>query len=241
MFYLCTNKQSTHLKRGAIREGLKKIGYSTDFNGTLSLGRELTEVEKNYINTFSSTRRMKRDVNKLMEKYKGLYGLPLPIEGKTPEEIYGLDGEYFVYDDGDFGQSNDGTIIDYNIHPGAVSYGKVAKSNLSLSVPENSGVTEEKADEFISVMDVINENNRRAGNNEACPGLWCQWVINDDNELEWDGSEKFYGYTDWLRYLINRFFEPWGVKLNGQINWRGEDFSDYGRIDVVDNIVTVTE
>jgi hypothetical protein len=46
------------------------------------------------------------------------------------------------------------------------------------------------------------------------PGLWCQWVVNDYNYLEWDGGEKFYNYTEWLDYLIEHFFEPWGYTLN---------------------------
>jgi hypothetical protein len=52
------------------------MGYSTDFYGALKLSRPATEKEKKYINTFSGTRRMKRDVNKLMELYKGQHGLP---------------------------------------------------------------------------------------------------------------------------------------------------------------------
>ena len=52
------------------------MGYSTDFYGALQLSRPATEQEKNYINLFSGTRRMKRDIVKLMELYKGQHGLP---------------------------------------------------------------------------------------------------------------------------------------------------------------------
>lgn len=69
------------------------------------------------------------------------------------------------------------------------------------------------------------------------PGLWCQWVINDDNELEWDGGEKFYYYEEWLNYLIDNFFEPEGYVLNGDIHFNGEDDEDLGIIHVVDNKV----
>ena len=71
-----------------------------------------------------------------------------------------------------------------------------------------------------------------------CPGLWCQWIIRD-NQLVWDGGEKFYKYTEWLRYLIENFFAPSGYILNGRIEFQGEDVSDRGWIDVVDNIVTM--
>lgn len=69
------------------------------------------------------------------------------------------------------------------------------------------------------------------------PGLWCQWIINDNNELVWDEGEKFYNYTEWLEYLIKHFFAPLGYLLNGNISWQGEDESDFGTIHVVDNVV----
>ena len=71
------------------------------------------------------------------------------------------------------------------------------------------------------------------------PGLWCQWIINRDGELEWDGGEKFYEYEEWLRYLINHFFAPSGYILNGEIEFQGEDRDDFGIIIVKDNVVTV--
>ena len=73
------------------------------------------------------------------------------------------------------------------------------------------------------------------------PGLWCQWIINDNGELEWDGGEKFYCYVEWLEYLIENFFDPEGYILNGIIGYQGESFDDYGDIVVIDNDVTVNE
>ena len=72
------------------------------------------------------------------------------------------------------------------------------------------------------------------------PGLWCQWVING-NELEWDGGEKFYNYVEWLEYLIENFFKPWGVTINGEVEWSGESRSDIGKIVVTDNKVQALE
>lgn len=71
------------------------------------------------------------------------------------------------------------------------------------------------------------------------PGLWCQWIITDNGELEWDGGEKFYYYEEWLNYLIDNFFEPEGYMLNGTISFQGEDLDDYGDIVVSNNIVTI--
>ena len=81
--------------------------------------------------------------------------------------------------------------------------------------------------------DVVDYNRPPAGQ----PGLWCQWIINDNGELEWDGGEKFYEYEAWLDYLIDNFFEPLGYVLNGDIEWQGEESDDFGIIHVKDNFV----
>jgi len=185
------------------------MGYTTDFYGSLKLNKELTPEQKNYINTFSNTRRMKRDVNILMELYKGKWGYPGIPENSNPALIYGNDGEYFVYDDGNCGQLHDKSIIEYNIPPGQTNFMR---------------------------LDKIGQ-----------PGLWCQWVIEEDIKdlgnqyLQWDGNEKFYNYIEWLEYLIKHFFEKWDVLLNGEIIWEGEDSSDLGKIIVKNNVVTVKE
>jgi len=70
------------------------------------------------------------------------------------------------------------------------------------------------------------------------PGLWCQWVPSEDGTIiEWDGVEKFYNYVEWLEYIIEHFLKPWGYKLNGSVEWQGEDRDDIGQINVVDNVV----
>ena len=69
------------------------------------------------------------------------------------------------------------------------------------------------------------------------PGLWCQWEVSEDGNLQWDEGEKFYSYTEWLEYLIQHFFAPWGKTLNGSIHWDGEDSEDRGMIWVKNNEV----
>jgi len=108
------------------------------------------------------------------------------------EEIYGVDGEYFVGASGHGGQDHDTTIVNYNQPP------------------------------------------------SGQPGLWCQWTTNSrGTRLEWDGGEKFYSYVEWLEYLIEHFFSKWGVLLNGEVTWDGEDRNDKGKIIVKDNEVIV--
>ena len=81
---------------------------------------------------------------------------------------------------------------------------------------------------------VIDNNN----NPDTQPGLWCQWAIADNSKwLIWDGGEKFYNYTEWLIYLIDNFFKPFGYVLNGEVEWQGEDSDDYGIVGVEDNKV----
>ena len=72
------------------------------------------------------------------------------------------------------------------------------------------------------------------------PGLWCQWIPGDsDDTIEWNYTEKFYNYIEWLEYLIERFLKPWGYTLNGEVNWYGEDRDDLGRIIVENNLIIV--
>jgi hypothetical protein len=87
-------------------------------------------------------------------------------------------------------------------------------------------------------VSVVDSNSPPTGQ----PGLWCQWVVNSlGTELTWDGGEKFYCYVEWLRYLINQFFHPWGFVLNGSIDWQGEERKDRGTIIVINNKVATEE
>lgn len=75
-----------------------------------------------------------------------------------------------------------------------------------------------------------------------CPQAYLQWVISEDGtRLEWDGSEKFYEYEEWLDYLLAECFTPWGYKLNGEIHWNGEEPGDEGIIYVKDNVAEAVE
>ena len=177
------------------------MGYTTDFDGSLKISRPLTQKQVKYINLLNSTRRMKRDVNKLMELYKGKHGNPFAKDKTNASEVYGHEGEYFAREDGNMGQSDDPSVLDHNCPPGQRGFaqGHVEKGQ---------------------------------------PGLWCQWEISEDGtELSWDGGEKFYNYVAWLKYLIKNFLGPWGRKLNGEIEWHGEDRTDIGKIVVKNNEV----
>lgn len=60
--------------------------------------------------------------------------------------------------------------------------------------------------------------------NSAMPGIWCQWVPNEDGTaLLWDGTEKFYNSAEWLRYLIKAFLRPSGHLVTGRVTATGQD------------------
>ena len=194
------------------------MGYSTDFGGSFQLSRPTTTVEKDFLDKLVETRRMKRDVNKLMEMFKGEHGYPFAEDKTNPNQVYGYMGEYFVGGGGSMGRAQDDSIIDYNSASGEIGWQDY----------KGDWVLKQK------LQDQLNNDSLKQ------PGLWLQWELSlDGTELSWDGNEKFYDYIEWLQYLIQHFFEKWGIKLNGEVEWQGEDSSDFGKIVVTDNVVEI--
>ncbi len=72
------------------------------------------------------------------------------------------------------------------------------------------------------------------------PSLWCQWRPSDNGLfIQWDGSEKFYNYVEWIEYIIDNILKPNGYYLNGDVSFQGEDPNDNGIISIKDNIVCI--
>jgi hypothetical protein len=70
------------------------------------------------------------------------------------------------------------------------------------------------------------------------PGLWLGWIPNETGtQLKWNLVEKFYYYREWLQFLIDEFFKPWGYTLNGEVHYYGEDEDDYGIITIKNNVM----
>lgn len=68
------------------------------------------------------------------------------------------------------------------------------------------------------------------------PNSYCQWEIDKYGYyLRWDNGEKFYYYVEWLEWLIENFFEPKEIELNGKMEWSGEEVKDNGVIVINDN------
>ena len=87
------------------------------------------------------------------------------------------------------------------------------------------------------VVETINLFLSKRHDEENYPGIWCQWIINSNGRLLWNGGEKFYYYIEWLQYLIDEYFKPQGYELNGKVNYRGERLEDMGMIYIKGNNV----
>lgn len=77
---------------------------------------------------------------------------------------------------------------------------------------------------------------------KGCPGLYCQWIIDETLQLVYDNSENFHHFEKWLNFLIEHFFEPMEYKLNGRIDFwidEIESCDEWGDITVINNKVTV--
>ena len=155
------------------------MGYTTDFEGAITIDPPLNGSEIAYINKFSSTRRMNR-----------------------------TKGPYFIDGDGFMGQDDRGDVIDGN------------------------------------------------SPDPTQPGLWCQWNVNDD-EIFWDGNEKFYSSAEWMTYIIDHFLKEgaeaskandpqfkdftFNHVCNGSIYAQGEDPNDMWKLEVTGNSVVVRD
>lgn len=87
------------------------------------------------------------------------------------------------------------------------------------------------------IIEIVNDISKTRHDDKKYPGIWCNWVINSNRNLEWNGAEKFYNYIEWLQYLVQNVFAPKGYQLNGRIRYQGERMEDIGVIYVKDNVV----
>lgn len=85
------------------------MGYSTDFHGSFDVSPPLSAEQTAYLRAFNETRRMTRDpsiASTLPDPVRDAVGLPI-----------GPQGAYFVGGQGDFGQDNDASVVNYNREP----------------------------------------------------------------------------------------------------------------------------
>ncbi len=206
------------------------MGYSTWFNGEWSVTPALKPEHLAYLKAFATTRRMMRDeakAEKLPDPLRLAVGLPI-----------GFEGAYYVGGAGDdFGQTKDGSVVNYNEPPGSAHIPYPQFPGKNATEAEHVRHRQELTS-WYALSETAKQQALAMG--IAQPGLWCQWVPNDDGTvIEHDGREKFYEYTAWIEYLIHHFLGPWGYKLNGDVYWDGEESDDKGLIEIKDNVVKV--
>ncbi len=67
---------------------------------------------------------------------------------------------------------------------------------------------------------------------------WSPWSINKEGtelSIECDGSA--YYWEEVLQLMVDQFFSPKGIILNGEMTWNGEEGGDLGRLIVKDNVI----
>lgn len=74
------------------------------------------------------------------------------------------------------------------------------------------------------------------------PDSFCQWIVGSDGQsIEHNDDEKFYYHEEWLDYLIDNYFKPWGVTMSGNVIWTGENAGDSGVLFAKDNMVKAVQ
>lgn len=187
------------------------MGYTTEFQGEFIFDRPLDENLERYLNSLFHSRRMRRDPEKIKA-----------MDPSWKEHCYrgilGKEGEFY--------------------YPPEYIPRKFLQQ--FPFEPLIRGQHSKKADPVYNDFGQLNDVSVVDYNYppEGQPGLWCDWEVKK-NTLFWNGGEKFYRYTEWLKYLIAQFFIPEGYVLNGNVNFRGDDFDDVGQIVVENNKVFV--
>jgi hypothetical protein len=89
--------------------------------------------------------------------------------------------------------------------------------------------------EHVALLTRINASDARDADfpiaADEYPSFYCEWRPSEDGaSLGWDGSEKFYGYVEWLEWLIDRVFREHGYAVSGRVRFMGEEIGDGGTI-----------
>lgn len=200
------------------------MGYHTNFNGLLEITPHLNAHEVAFLEEFNRTRRMARQK-----------------------------GPYYVKSDGQFGQSHEDDVLDFN----------------------STGIAMKLDDTGNYVYGDIDNPPPEHGTPAQMPGLWCPWTPGtyhqatkpdeEINAIVWDEGEKPYDSAEWLAYLIDNFLRPdayastpEGQQLvglageterfshftfdhicNGDFEAEGEESDDRWRIVVKNNVLVV--
>lgn len=70
------------------------------------------------------------------------------------------------------------------------------------------------------------------------PSFQCCWTTTaKGNVVKWNKLGRTFAPVQWLEYMMEHFFKPWGVTLNGKVECHGEAKEDRTLIVVTNNTV----
>lgn len=243
------------------------MGYTTYFDGEFTLSRKLTTLEYYYLKRFSEVRHMKRDVTKLEFNwiYKELNIKSINLKNNQgdfyiihlpPQPTLLSPPNYF-----NFSHKHRKTILtlmmirnklyknmDKNIFFKIFSYlfrDDVNNFDLQTYLEYHDKKASQKKvikwkQEFQDEEEESILNYNIPPDNQ--PGLWCHWIPKrnkDGDTIIWNEAEKFYHYYEWISYLIQNFFIPWKIELNGVVKFQGEEDDDRGYIKIINNKASI--
>jgi hypothetical protein len=108
-----------------------------------------------------------------------------------------------------------------------------------------------EAKRWLEMAEALGDDPHRVAKSWASPSTereypkphgYLQWVpaVSMD-ALVWDKGEKFYDYVEWLKFARNVLRGDYGIELDGQIHWTGEDTKDVGTITIKGDDITVSK
>lgn len=90
---------------------------------------------------------------------------------------------------------------------------------------------------FINLSDDVNKLPK------GVPNWYCYWEVSADGSKLSAIEDEIKAYDDfeWLPYLVKHFFQPWGCRLSGEIEWETEGGNGSGVIYAKDFAIECVE
>jgi len=73
------------------------------------------------------------------------------------------------------------------------------------------------------------------------PSLYCGWEYDTPGVLVWNYDEQASSPDGWIRYIVEKIISANNCVCNCEIEYRGDDWDDYGTIVVKNNVVDLYE
>lgn len=183
------------------------MGYTTDFNGQFNLNKQLSPKMQQYLKLLNETRRMKR----------------------STDEAFGVQGEFFVFGGGDFGQDHEPNIIDFNNPPST----QPSLWNQWTPTEDGMGIEWDNGEKFYNYTEwlVYLIHKVLAPNGYVLNGV-VQWSGEETGDVGEIIVENNRVYTqEWKGEKIE--MTPQNASNFGYVNGKYTNTTDFMRTDVV--------